>query len=253
MATGSQLRVPVALDDDGHEIEPTSALAGARYRCASCLGEVIVKGGSRRTHFAHRCDPTVCDFLNETEEHWRAKMRLCEIISAGTPLQIERKCSQCRTPTLQTVLTGGWLAVPEFVLETNHRVDVAAIAGQSDVRLVIEVYATHRVAPAKAQLLGKTPWIEVHADQVLRCDAAAPVLYPINPASSSAECGKCIERREFESILPFRGQHLMRVPCPLKQNAHVIAVDSCTTCAHYTGADEAGIRCLGRRAVDETC
>lgn len=248
------LKVPIARDTANQLVRPEDAATGTMYRCPSCSGEVYVRGGTARVrvHFAHRSYPDVCDFMQETEEHWLAKERICEIVRAGTPIVLVRRCGACHVEGTQTILPGGCIAAQEHLLSTDHRADVALIEPDGHVRMAIEIYATHAVPPEKVVALREIPWIELNASDVLRCDAAAPVLYPIRAERSAFQCLGCQEWKEFARVRPFVGPRFQNVQCPLKGGGEVVAVETCARCEHFDGAAASGVTCLGLRAANGT-
>jgi hypothetical protein len=248
----SQLRVPIAYDSDRCLVKPDEAIPQRSYHCASCLGEVKLKGTKRvRNHFFHIRPPNVCDFIEETEEHWRAKLRIVKTVKAGVPITFIRRCDSCRSDSVQTILTGGCDALKEFVLETGHRTDVAILTHDQRLILAIEILATHPVPADKAILMADIPWVEIHASHVLECHPTVPALYPIEPERSRFTCFTCVERKRFASERRFGGKCGQYVQCPLPGAGNVLAVEACARCEHFIGATGSGIRCLGRRALHE--
>lgn len=247
----AELKVPVGRCEKGQLVRPEQAVKGERYRCPSCFGEVLLRGGTSRVrlHFAHRADPDYCDFENESEEHWRAKAAIAEIVTGGVTFFMRRACNRCHFERLHAFQTAGLLPVLEYQLSTGHRADVALLDVEGTIRLIVEIKALHAVSRDKAAAISQWPWIELHADDVLRSVSSTPVFLPIGPARSAFECPECQERRLVARLIPFSGPTKQHVACPLLQNSFIIAVDACSSCPHFAGARAEGITCLGLRDV----
>lgn len=258
------LTVPFALDPDGSEVRPDSALPHVRYFCPDCHTDVFLRRpAEKRQHLYHHRLPSLCDFLHETEEHFRTKMRIVELISTGQPVVIQRHCPVCRTPHSQPVPTGLIPSV-EYTLSSGHRADVALLDSAGTVRAVIEVRVTHPVDDEKATALAATPWIEVVPDSISDLGPWAPVQDHFRPF----RCGACeetrrqaqqaaakkarlaVECRLYGRVRPIEGRHHNEVACPLVNGQPVSLVEVCGRCAHFVEFRKpAAIFCLGLRAL----
>ena len=83
-----ELKIPFAIDINKKEVYPEKAEKGIEYFCPDCHEKVILRAGEvRRPHFSHKIDTTIiCDFVNESEKHYRAKQRVLEVIEKGIVL-----------------------------------------------------------------------------------------------------------------------------------------------------------------------
>lgn len=260
------LTVPFALSADGTEVRANTARPHVRYSCPDCHTDVFLRRpAEKRHHLYHRRLPTRCDFLHETEEHFRTKMRIVELIRSGRPMAIQRHCPVCRTPHPQPVPTG-LIASVEYTLPSGHRADVALLDPAGTVRAVIEVWVTHPVDDAKAAALADTPWIEVVPESISGSEPWTPVQDHLRPfrcvacegarrQAQQAEAERArfaAERQRYGRVRPIGGRHHNEVACPLVNEQAVSLVEVCGRCPHFVEFRKpAAIFCLGLRVLWE--
>ncbi len=200
---GEHRGVPYALTLGGELADPATAEPLTRgYRCLACGEFVHLKRGKVRVaHFAHYADREVaCN--PETVLHEAAKLRLRDMLLAGTrAFHLQVACPGYRTAYDTTVKCSGenpamvTLRAPGFdeagveVPFLTYRLDAAATL-DGEVVLGLEVYQSHQVdEPKRAALAGSgLPWLEVGARPVLEQDM------PWRAVSSSAgevQCRDC--------------------------------------------------------------
>lgn len=170
-ATLPPLEVEWGRGPDGLVVSVAAAEEGVQYVCPSCAVPLVLKAGSvRRKHFAHKVGERACSA--ETVLHKVAKARICQAVAdwqAGRGLApvVLRRCEFCgneRGQALPKVVAG---AAEEVRLPGGRILDVAFRDGAGQVVAGLEVFVTHEVTPEKSGDLGRLPWAEVRADQVL--------------------------------------------------------------------------------------
>lgn len=250
------IKVPFGLSPKGQEVHAKDASRDTVYRCPSCKAELLLKRGEiRRPHFAHLHEPDACEFVYETEEHYRAKHWINEAWESGEQLRLRRQCSTCRSTLSQDLRAGQTAKVEiEYLLDTGHRADVALLNVRDELLAVIEIYSTHRVDPEKANAMKSRgiQWGEFHANEVLDSthwrpfrDEFAPSVCA--PCKQEAHEAKLIE--QFGVVNEFADKKRMKVPCPLKTQGIVPVFAACMVCEHYIDSRPNGVFCLGRREL----
>lgn len=238
---GPSLAVPLALDAGGEEVRPDTGERGIRYTCPSCRGLVAFRSGTqKRPHFYHLVRPQTCDFLNETEEHWRAKHRVVQMVSEGRAVWLDRCCGTCSERTQQPIPTRVVRASTEHTLPSGHRVDVALFDAEEKLVGVIEVFATHEVDEVKSGAMEALKWGEITSETILASDVWEVKRDHFAPFT----CGKCRWREANTRFYPFESPHRRNVPCPLYGRS-LSAVDQCGGCEYFLDVGEAGIACFG--------
>ena len=243
------IKVPFALREDDTEVRAEQAVRHTLYLCPSCRLPVIPRQGSqRRHHFAHKVDPTRCDFLNETEAHLRAKWAVRDLKTSGRTISVVRECSLCARRFDQPWPLDYADAVLEYPLSSGHIADVALLIGDHQVRAVIEVLCQHEVEPEKAAALRGIAWAEFLADDILEKDRWTPTQDHFRPGV----CPTCKVRQQREKDIHRFGRLFLyadtqreEVECPRDGGWHVNVMDSCAPCRHFAKATPAGITCTG--------
>ncbi len=116
---GYEMVVPFALDADGAEVRAETVDRHKEYRCPDCHEKVILKRGTiKRAHFAHYPDhDKPCDSAwGESEDHFRAKLRIAEAIENGLPIHIGQTCNECRRRVWRSLPADTRTASLEYVV-----------------------------------------------------------------------------------------------------------------------------------------
>jgi len=241
-----ELKVPLGLDPGGAEVRPEGAEPHVPYACPDCRGELVLRrGATRRAHFAHKATPDArtCDFVNETEEHWRAKHRLAQLLREGGEIRLVRRCAICKLLAPQRLPGGLGEVTLEQALPGGYRADVALLQ-DGRVRAVFEVLHEHAVDPEKAAGLEGTPWVELSTETIL---GGRTEWLLVRDHLLPWTCARCrtIERygRQIELLPPTR----QKVLCPLRgSQVQVDVVEICARCAHFIETDGRGVLCVAR-------
>jgi len=238
-----ELRVPFGVDAGGHEVRPENALPMLRYVCPDCRTELVLRRGTKkRTHFAHKAAPGAnCDFLNETEEHYRAKLRLAQALAGGEEVFLIRRCRSCDEETPQRLPSGDAIADTEFVLPSGHRADVALRLTNGNLRAIFEVLHRHPVDDEKARAIAGTPWAELRADAILAGNDWPLVRDHLIPWT----CRRCRDIARFGKRLELLVPGRKLVACPLPDRASASVIDDCAFCLHFVEMDGRHVLCLG--------
>lgn len=162
-----------ALNQDNELVHISQALQqkhlGHSYRCLNpeCNTEMLtVHGKVRISHFRHKnavCSP-------ETYQHQLAKRLIQQRILGKKQAILAFECSFCGDPKGKQVDLSKILshAVLEHKYpESNFIGDVAAFDHNNELKIMFEVYVTHKVDGEK---LNQPKWVEVVADQIIRED-----------------------------------------------------------------------------------
>lgn len=200
MSTTKALRVPVALDEEGHVVQALTAIKGKHYLCPECKSEVRLRRGQKyQPHFYH-LNLTSC--TGESATHEAAKHLLAQQISKElADYQEVRWQVMCRglsqdggcknhATLLRTYPIAAWEEVRLEVTYGTYRFDVAVI--QADrVRFGFEVFYRHEVPEEKAEHLD-VPWLELYAEDILEFRSRVPHRNGI----SDYLCQDCRQRLE---------------------------------------------------------
>lgn len=246
------LKVPFGLSPEGEEVHARIAERSTQYHCPSCNAELVLKRGKiQRAHFAHRHEPTSCEFLYETEAHFRAKHRIRELFLAGHEMVLHRRCCECFSRLSQNIQSSSASEVRlEYSLPTGHRADVALLDADENLLAVLEIYSTHYVDNEKASALkaDNIQWVELDANSVLESES----WFPITDELSKSMCGECkrVQRREelvdkFGRVQPFADEKRLRVTCPIRRGQAVPIFYECAFCKLYEESRSTGIFCIG--------
>lgn len=170
------LELPYAMA--GHlPITPDKALPNTLYTCPECAVNVFLRAGEvKARHFAHVTSDRPCTISQETHEHMTAKHIIYAALSGeGYPIKVifNRDCQQCgeyhySVYSLDTIF--GRPSIEHTIRTADGswiRADIATLNEEGNIRVVIEVVATHAVDQAKAEKLGDITWFEVRASDVL--------------------------------------------------------------------------------------
>ena len=188
--TVKKLKVPLGKDDQGGLINPEHAIKEERYRCPSCLDDLVLRKGVKKVpHFSHSSN--TCS--QESILHITAKYLIAEVcndyLKTGIPPNIKRQCPTCTTRTTQSLETIDFDKVlVEKKLKTGFIADVALLK-EEQVTCVLEIKATHAVDDHKKSSLG-TPFLELNAVDVI---ASSMVWSPIQDTLSTFECLSCTD------------------------------------------------------------
>ncbi len=244
-----QLKVPLGIAPDGMEVRPGTANPDAEYFCPDChMPLVLRRGTQKRPHFAHKADPDTnrCDFVNESEAHWRAKHRIVHVFQAHTPVRLWRECPECHQHTWHPLPTTGVLPSTEHRLSSNLRADVALLDPAESVRAIFEVCQTHEVDEDKAEALRDVPWIEVRAEEVLGGDDWKPTkdhLFPV-------PCATCRDAARYGYRYKIQAPERLFVACPLPNLSHKAnLIDDCGVCKFFVSASPDDVFCFGSKAM----
>lgn len=160
-----------ALNQDNELVHIDQALQhrhlGHSYRCLNpeCNTEMLmVQGKVRISHFRHK--NAVC--CPETYQHQLAKKLIQLRIHSKKPTILAFDCSICGDPKAKQVDLSKILShavLEQKYPESNFIGDVAAFNQNNELKVMFEVYVTHKVDGEK---LNQPKWVEVHADQVIR-------------------------------------------------------------------------------------
>lgn len=233
------LKVPFGLDPNGAEVRPTDDARVLTCVCPSCRQPLIYRHGPiNQAHFAHIADSPRCEFWEETEDHWRAKHLVANMLNESQAITLRRRCGDCGGETEQPLPTIKARATVEHLLQSGLRADVALLEDGGQVRAIIEIFATHAVDQTKAEALAGLPWIELRAAEVL---AAPHAWRPVQDHFRVVRCARC----KYGATHPFSGQHRITVECPLPQAGAVPAATTCPPCPYFVGVRAEGIFCFG--------
>lgn len=238
-----ELKVPLALDEQGSEVYPEQAQPGKIYLCASCQGKVYLRRGTRRrAHFVHYSNPEHCDFIYETEAHLRAKWAIKAAVDSGvTPFVFLRSCKGGCGEVVKQHFPTGIQAVLEYMLPSGHRADVALLNPDGSVRAIIEVLETHAVDEDKRKALQPYYWAEIEAQVILekqewplKQDYFIPYI-----------CSRCQQVKRYGVRYPFAGETKQYVACPILGRGLVNVINDCTCCEYFVDIHKSGIFCIG--------
>jgi len=239
------LAVPFAHDIEGNEVLPTAGRKGELYFCPDCTGQLIFrKGEIKKPHFAHKTIPRVCDFLRETEKHYRAKLAVAAAINSRQPAKLIRICTQCRKSIItQPIPPKVKQASLEYTLPSGHRADVALLDEKGQLLAVIEIMETHRVDDDKAKALQDIRWAEFLADSVINSLEWKPDRDLLKPS----HCSRCKAIKTYGAVTPFAGKYKTVVQCQMPHRGLVDPIVSCSSCEYFVNVDieKNGIFCIG--------
>lgn len=244
-----ELRVPFGLDQAGAEVRPESADRMNVYVCPSCKALLILRVGSRnRPHFAHKVDPNYCDFLNETEEHFRAKTRVVDLVKSKTPFLFIRHCNDCGRFGDQELPSKVVDAVTEYLLPSGHRADVGLLDDCGKLLAVIEVVVSHAVEPEKKEYFdnNRIYWAEFDAMTILGSDRWHPKI----DGFKKYVCARCHMIDKNRRTLPWVNRGACLVACPRRNDQCIVCVDVCSFCDGFYSIDEEGVICLGKERIE---
>lgn len=248
------VKVPFGLSAEGTEVHAREAERDEPYQCLSCHSALVLKRRPvLRAHFAHQVPPEECEFVHETEAHYRAKHRIKRLWDSGESILLLRGCAGCSSTIVQDVRNGRSARVAiEYVLPSGHRADAAILDEDGALRAVFEVYGTHKVDVEKAEALATQgiQWGEFAAETILQ----SAEWRPLRDEFGVSRCGACQEaaHREkmvsrFGKVSSFADEKRMKVSCPARGNRPVPIFGECVTCPHYVDSRPNGIFCIGSR------
>lgn len=241
----ANLKVPFGLNAAGREVRPETATKEEAYYCPDCKGDLVLrKGDIKIPHFAHKGMPVICDFLTETEEHYRAKLAVAAAIHEKKPVRLVRQCHKCKGPWVeQSIPDSVKQASLEHMLPSGHRADVALLDDAGHLLAVIEILVNHRVDDEKAKALEGTAWAEFPAGCLGSLEWK-----PCRDFFNSCLCERCKAIENLGFVTPFVGRYKTSVQCPLNGGrSFVEAVAKCSSCEHFVDVCSKGIFCIGRR------
>lgn len=243
------LKVPIAIDENGAELRPEDAVKGSQYYCPDCQNALILRKGLLvRTHFAHKEQPTRCDFINETEQHFRAKLAIVAAVKEKKPVYFVRHCKVCSKAVYQDLPDKVTDVKLEYTLSSNHRADVALFDKDDELLAIIEVFVTHAVEDEKLSALAEIPWAEFSAETIL----TSPNWSPIKDNFKPCTCNDCRIILKFGKKTCFMGLNKAQVQCPLQSIGIADTVENCDRCEHFVDVSREGILCVGSRVSYET-
>lgn len=108
-----------------------------------------------------------CDFLQETEKHFRAKCSVVKAINEDREIFLLRRCSKCKKIGKQFFPVKHRQASIEYILPAGQRADVAILDENNNLTAVIEIIDDNRVDEEKAKALEGIPWGEFSAETIL--------------------------------------------------------------------------------------
>ena len=244
----NSIKTPFAIDSKGNSIRPNDAEKFTDYYCPSCKSLVRVKKGPKKiAHFFHLSIPNRCDFINETEEHLLAKLRIAEIFEKCEQIIFLRHCAKCKKEISQAVQTTSWKAKLECKVQSGHIVDVAIFDTNMELRSIIEVFHRHEVDEEKREALTGIPWAEINATVILSGNK-----WQIKrDCFKKIVCKECIDKdkrikeiKKKSKFLPFVDKQRLFVTCPMtKSSIHV--VDYCSECCHFAFITTEWLKCTG--------
>ncbi|MEM5789820.1 MAG: competence protein CoiA family protein [Syntrophobacteraceae bacterium] len=236
------LKVPFAINEDGQEVRPEAPDKEDNYFCPDCKLELFWrKGEIKRPHFAHKVIPKTCDFLSETEEHYRAKLTLLEAVYSGKPVKFLRVCKQCKKETVEQAFPSHVTkASLEFLLPSGHRADVALFDKAERLLAVIEIMVTHSVDEEKMKALRGIPWAEFTAETILSSTAWKAE----RDFFLGCTCLRCKLINRYGAVYQLVGDHKTLVHCP-SVNSLVDAIPNCAMCDSFIDVRRMGIFCIG--------
>lgn len=196
----AELRVPVALDDEGRVVQALTAMQGQHYTCPECKGEVRVRRGQKyQPHFYHL---SLTNCTGESAVHDAAKHLLAQQVRqelmdyrevqwqiACRGLPQDRGCKDRATLSRACPILE-WEDVRLEVPYGAYRFDVA-VTQAGGVLFGFEVFYRHEVPEEKAERLD-VPWIELYAEDILEFRPRVPHRDGI----SSDLCRDCLQRLE---------------------------------------------------------
>ena len=185
----SELRIPLAFDEQGQLCSPTNAKKGENYFCPCCRKPVILKKGATRVaHFAHKANDT-CN--QETIIHKTAKLLIQKTINEwksgkSDPPILQRSCQICGTSITQSLPEKVESAILEYRLADGSIADIALLV-EGKARAAIEIKVTHSVDEPKSKRL-PVPFIELDGYEVIE----NPVVWkPISDKFKPIICKNC--------------------------------------------------------------
>jgi len=196
-----ELKVPLALDDEGRYWNPDEADQGEDYFCPECGNNLTLRKGQIKTpHFAHQPD-TTCTGTGESILHKTAKGLIVQVVGdwksgkIDAPI-IRKKCDNHKyycDDFIDVFLPDKVeSAVAEYALD-RYRVDVAFMDANKEPIAAVEIKVTHAVDEKKASSL-PIPFIELDGQKVID----TPYIWePISEKDwRYPRCKACEERKE---------------------------------------------------------
>ena len=155
----------------------------------------------KRCHFVHNVGEKVCTYNRkypggESKAHIQGKLYFAERQRKGQPIEFNVLCTQrCGSILSSEKVDPTWTYTTEFKLsmeETHIWADGVFLDGE-EVKLVVEIFHTHKVGGRKLRWLQEQPFsfYEVSAD--LPADGKIPIL---NQSGGLGTCSECQTRRE---------------------------------------------------------
>lgn len=215
-----ELKIPLALNDDGIAVDPINAKKEGRYYCPGCGDQLILKKGQKKkTHFSHKATDN-CSY--ETVIHKLAKRLITQAIDVfvnknGASPVIERKCPICNTIREQTLPIRILEAIEEKRLDSGFIGDVVIFSDDSAIA-VIEVKVSHAVPDKKAEKIG-IPFIEVDGEAIVENPRQwKPIIDSFKPFRCK-ECSTAIARYK-EAINSISNQTGIVIPTEYYRTAY---------------------------------
>ncbi|MGD9791592.1 MAG: competence protein CoiA family protein [Phycisphaerales bacterium] len=241
------LRIPYGLDSSGIPIHPLRADRGGTYSCPECHAPLVLRAGPIKIrHFAHRSETSDCALLGESWQHIAAKHAILLAVSEwrtghAAPPVIERVCNVCYSRRFQPIPDRVHHAVIEQRGTGENSsmfiADVALADADDTTVALIEIHVTHRVDSQKENTLGRLPWIEVEATEILENPAQWIPIAQGNLKHFPCLCDTATRMPVIE-----RGLALHVDGCPIRSRVYrgkpyANVIDDCTCCPHYVGEE----------------
>lgn len=163
-----ELKVPLAITEEGHLVAPVEAERGRTYCCPGCAGVVIFRKGEKVVaHFAHSVGTTCSQetILHKTAKELIKKTVLDWQAGKSTSPVLVRVCAVCRATSEQSLPNKVESAEVEVRVASGHVVDVALFVN-GEPQAAVEVRVTHAVDAIKAQEIA-IPFIELDGQAVI--------------------------------------------------------------------------------------
>ncbi len=109
----------------------------------------------------------ICDFLEETEKHLRAKCSTVKAINEHKEIFLLRRCSKCKKIGKQFFPVKYRQASIEYILPAGQYADVAILDENNNLTAVIEIIDEQRVDEEKLKALEGIPWGEFSVETIL--------------------------------------------------------------------------------------
>jgi len=109
----------------------------------------------------------ICDFLEETEKHLRAKWYIVKAINENKEIFLLRRCSKCKKIGKQFFPVKQRQASIEYILPAGQCSDVAILDDNNNLTAVIEIFDEKMIDEKKEKALKDIPWGEISAETIL--------------------------------------------------------------------------------------